>query len=507
MNYPQSCSSDPQVTAFALGQLEGDERVAMEAAVRADLTLQAEVESIRAAAALIEEALAAEMACPEAPAPIPERGVERLVPPVAAGRFRYDEPRRGRSRSVGATLLRFPQLYYVAGGFAAACLAVIVAVQRVEYRTREEAEGTIARIALARQRAAEAAALTAPMVIYINRPEAAPSSTTDPRPVTVRPRLASAGPGPGLPVLWKENPFLRVTQVPQSVLPAEVDAGGYGLVRRLIRQGVRPPAEAIRIEEMLNYFPFRYPTPKGDALFAAALEVASAPWSPAHRLVRIGLQGREAEEKRGSLSGAAAPTLARDVRIRVDFNPASVARYRLIGYDARAGGADERPDEPARGDDVVPGHRVTALYEIVPPGADEDADGPGGAVSEGRAVGRPEPLRLATNTADGARGLAGRELLTVTVQYRLPDEAGGRWLEFPLTDTGAMFEAASADFRFAAAVAQFGMILQASEYRGAATLGDVLAWAAAALPDPADDLGGYRFDFLDLVRRAQGLAE
>jgi Ca-activated chloride channel family protein len=128
-------------------------------------------------------------------------------------------------------------------------------------------------------------------------------------------------------------------------------------------------------------------------------------------------------------------------------------------------------------------------------------------VSEGRAVGRPEPLRLATNTADGARGLAGRELLTVTVQYRLPDEAGGRWLEFPLTDTGAMFEAASADFRFAAAVAQFGMILQASEYRGAATLGDVLAWAAAALPDPADDLGGYRFDFLDLVRRAQGLAE
>ena len=95
----------------------------------------------------------------------------------------------------------------------------------------------------------------------------------------------------------------------------------------------------------------------------------------------------------------------------------------------------------------------------------------------------------------------------MTVWYRLPDESGGRWLEFPLADDWAAFAAASPDFKFAAAVAQYGLILCASSNRGAGRLGDVLAWATAALQEDSEDAGGYRGDFLDLVRRTQTLAE
>lgn len=516
MNQSRITSDDPQLTAFALGELEGAERAAVEAALQVDPALRAEVERIRAAAVRLEMALKAEMIGSPVMAPISRAQAdavaagavgERKEEGAAAGTEVGGERGEGsrRRRSLRAELFRFPRFYYVAGGLAAACLAVVVLVQRDELDTRQEAAATLARIARARSDAA-AAAQGATRVVAI---DLTPSGAGEParveavlpagRATAVRHRTTPASVSAG----GRGKPFARVADQPRSQLPVETEPEGYTQIQRAIRQGLRPPAGTVRIEDMLNFFPFRYPQPKGDACFAAALEVAAAPWHPGHRLVRVGLKGREAEEAGGS------PTLlAKDVRIQVEFNPVQVARYRLIGYDTipAAGGAAVEESEAAG--DVSAGQVVTALYEIIPAGLEipaEEATGPGGQSRYQPAMDALQRGRMARAAA--GRAAANRELLTVTVWYRRPEETGGHWLEFPLEDTGATFEAASPDFRFAAAVAQYGMILRGPLYPSSSTLGDVLAWAAAALPDPVEDLGGHRFDFLDLVRRTQGLTE
>ena len=182
-------------------------------------------------------------------------------------------------------------------------------------------------------------------------------------------------------------------------------------------------------------------------------------------------------------------TIAKDVKIQVEFNPARVASYRLLGYENRVlGHADFRDDRKDAGE-IGAGHSVTALYEITL--ADDAAAAAGGA----------EPLRYrpqppAPAATDAARD---RELLTVKLRWKRPDGDRSVLREVPLTDAGAAFSAAPADFRFAAAVAAFGMILRGSDRRGEATLPLVAAMAAGSL---GRDEGGYRAEFLDLVRRA-----
>ncbi|MCC6415667.1 MAG: von Willebrand factor type A domain-containing protein [Opitutaceae bacterium] len=90
-----------------------------------------------------------------------------------------------------------------------------------------------------------------------------------------------------------ETGFVRVADQPLSTFSADVDTASYANVRRFLNEGRLPPKDAVRIEELLNYFPYRYATPTNDVPFGATLEVASAPWAPEHRLVRIGLKGRE----------------------------------------------------------------------------------------------------------------------------------------------------------------------------------------------------------------------
>ncbi|MEM8600877.1 MAG: von Willebrand factor type A domain-containing protein, partial [Bacteroidota bacterium] len=89
-----------------------------------------------------------------------------------------------------------------------------------------------------------------------------------------------------------ENPFRRVGDAPLSTFGIDVDAASYANTRRFLNSGRLPPADAVRIEEFVNYFSYDYPDPEGDAPFSITTEVAVAPWQPAHRLVRIGLQGR-----------------------------------------------------------------------------------------------------------------------------------------------------------------------------------------------------------------------
>ena len=174
------------------------------------------------------------------------------------------------------------------------------------------------------------------------------------------------------------------------------------------------------------------------------------------------------------VDGLLAP-LAKDLQVEVDFNPEQVRSYRLLGYDAVPVTETATPDR--LGNSVLPGHALTALYEIEPaPGA-------------------------ATSVPGGAKPA---KLLTVRVGYALPEGGARREDEFTLQDRGSRFAEAGADFRFAAAVAAFGEALRAGPEKGAAQLDQVEAWGRAAL---GDDAGGYRSEFLRLVAEAKAAAK
>ncbi len=469
----------------------------------------------------------------------------------------------------------------------------------------------------------------------------------------------------------RDNAFLAALQNPLSTFSVDVDTAGYSNLRRFITSRRLPPADAVRIEELLNYFPFRYSAPTGETPFAVSLEVAEAPWAGGHQLVRIGLKGREIAasarpaanlvflidvsgsmnqpnklplvkeslrllveklrpDDRVSLvtyagnSGLALPstpvarsreifdaidalqpggstngamgihlaydiakanfmgegvnrvilctdgdfnvgvtssgdlvrlieekakskvfltvlgfgmgnlkdgtleqlankgnghygyidnrreaqrmlvddltstlvTIAKDVKIQVEFNPAKVASYRLIGYENRVLAKEDFANDKVDAGEIGAGHTVTALYEIVPVESAAASKVMTAAVEDlryqAKAVAATVPKALAN------------ELLTVKVRYKEPHGDESRKLEFPLAEAGKSFANASVDFRFAAAVAQFGMILRKSEHRGTATLGHVLAWALDSA-NSTDDPRGYRAEFLDLVRQAQEL--
>ena len=480
----------------------------------------------------------------------------------------------------------------------------------------------------------------------------------------------------------RESEFVEVESVPLSTFSIDVDTASYANARRFLQNGRRPPREAVRVEEFINYFPYRYAPPAAgsDAPFAAHLAVSSAPWAPEHLLVRVAVKGREfAPEARppanlvflvdvsGSMSsanklplvkaslrqllgqlraddrvaivtyagasGLALPstpasrggeildaldrlesggstnggmgihlaydiakanfrpegvnrvilctdgdfnvgvtgrsellsliqekarsrvfltvlgfgmgnlkdgtlemladkgngaygyidserearkvfveqvegtlaTIAKDVKIQVEFNPARVASYRLIGYENRALAKEDFNNDQVDAGEVGAGHTVTALYEIVPVGASaaEASD----VVPEVDSLKygpkkRPAPVRRPPTPAPA--GGDSDELLTVKIRYKAPDGDVSRKLEFPLVDRRSAFAAADAEFKFAAAVAAWGMLLRGSPHAGSATCADVLRWAEDGL---AADPGGHRAEFVGLVRRTQGADE
>jgi Ca-activated chloride channel family protein len=887
MNEFQISADDPKLTAYALGELDGDERAAVEAALRLNPALRATVDEIRAAASQLEAALAAEPALDAANGE-PAQGSS------AATGFAPDKdpyPREngnGGFAGAGRKLLRFPGLYYLAGGLAAACFALMLALRgpapapQAEQKTyipltaivtdksNAEAEKPAAEMApvelpkvaaspaqpaaaqpaaattaitpenvateksrfafggaglleqtkkfaeeakdLDRTRDAGAAATPAPRLpensiagtltlsqplqqteppavaakamsepagpviaaaaraesVSVRglptRPQAQLASTAAPQNlsltastqqfgttaaaqpagslaaqpagkdeiITLSPfqvstssdsgyyasstlagtrlntRLADASgsitvmtkqqlqegrflppPPPGARfgrgnteayAYVQDNDFLGARDNPLSTFSIDADTASYTNIRRFIEGGKLPPKDAVRIEELLNYFPYRYapPAAKDDAPFAASLEVTEAPWAPSHRLVRIGLKGREVAtadrpaanlvfllDVSGSMdepnklplvkqsmrmllgklrpddrvaivtyagqSGLALPstpvakareifaaldelaasgstngamgiqlaydvakanfvsgginrvilctdgdfnigvtsqgdlvrlvqdkagsgvfltvlgfgmgnlkdstlelladkgngnygyidtpkeaekllvdqvsgtlvTIAKDVKIQVEFNPEKVESYRLIGYENRLLKKEDFNNDKVDAGEIGAGHTVTALYEIVPVGAEKGRAESGPAVDELRYQ-RKMQSRAAVATFETPEP-ASNELLTVKVRYKKPDGFISHRLDFPLTDAGKRFAEASADFRFAAAVAEFGMILRDSPHKGSGTIGDVVAWAAAASANAADDPGSYRSDFIGLARKAQAL--
>ena len=461
----------------------------------------------------------------------------------------------------------------------------------------------------------------------------------------------------------EDNQFLQATQNPLSTFSIDVDTASYAVVRRFLQGGTLPPKDAVRIEEMLNYFSYNYPVPSEEGPFSASVEVAQAPWALEHRLVRIGLKGQElGMEQRPSsnlvflldVSGSMQPanklpllknamrllvdrlgekdrvaivvyagasglvlpstssdqkgeilaalenlraggstnggsgirlayqtavsnfitggvnrvilatdgdfnvgttnqgdltrliednaksgvfltvlgfgmgnykdstlekladmgngnyayidtinearkvlvdeinatlvTIAKDVKIQIEFNPLQVSAYRLIGYENRLLRKEDFNDDTKDAGEIGAGHTVTALYEIVPAG-------------KGLQIPGVDPLKYQTpmDTTDVAQS---GELLTLKLRYKQPDGETSRLLEFSVRDGGKSYSQASQDFKFAAAVASFGMILRQSPYQGNGTLAAVLELAQEG---KGSDPHGYRGEFLELVKQAREL--
>ncbi len=462
-----------------------------------------------------------------------------------------------------------------------------------------------------------------------------------------------------------ENPFLRVAQNPLSTFSIDVDTASYSNVRRFLSQGTLPPKDAVRIEELVNYFSYDYAPPDGAVPFAAHVEVAACPWHEKHRLARIGIKGREIDNQQREpanlvflldVSGSMQPanklplvkaamrmlvqnltdrdrvaiavyaqasglvldstscevsepildalerlqaggstnggqgiqlaynvaqqnfqpdgvnrvilctdgdfnvgttdqgalvrlieekaksgiyltvlgfgrgnlkdstmekladkgngnygyidtiyearkilvdeisgtlvTIAKDVKTQVDFNPAKVAAYRLIGYENRLLRDEDFLDDTKDAGEIGAGHTVTALYELVPPGAEGDLP-------------KVEPSKYQKPAQPSAAAAESDELFTLRMRYKLPQEEQSQPLELAVTDAGGSFNAATPDFQFAAAVACFGMLLRDSQHQGQSSYDLAIELAQGGR---GQDRGGYRSQFLELVKTAKALA-
>ncbi len=461
-----------------------------------------------------------------------------------------------------------------------------------------------------------------------------------------------------------ENPLRDPMQEPLSTFSVDVDTASYANVRRFLNSGRRPPKNAVRIEELINYFSYDDPAPAGDDPLAVSLEAAASPWHTDRLVVRIGLKAKDIDrgerpagnlvflvDVSGSMSAAnklplvkqslkmlvrelsandrislvtysgnaglklpptsgddketileaidslssggsthgsagielayeqatenfvegganrvllatdgdlnvgitsddaleslirrkaksgvfltvlgfgegnlqdakmeriadngngiyayidglrearkvlveqltgSTITVAKDVKLQVEFNPATVANYRLIGYENRVMAAEDFRDDTKDAGEIGAGHSVTALYEIVPRGV-----APGRGAEPLKYQQQPEPPVL-----KGADGEPSDDLLTVKLRWKEPEGSISTLKEFPLANRGAAFEEASNDLRFASAVASFGMLLRGSKESGEMTYKKVGRIAGEAL---GDDPGSYRTEFTDLVRKA-----
>jgi Ca-activated chloride channel homolog len=457
-----------------------------------------------------------------------------------------------------------------------------------------------------------------------------------------------------------ESGLRRVANDPLSTFSIDVDTASYANVRRFLKDGALPPARAVRIEELINYFRFDYPQPTGDEPFSITTELAPCPWNAKHRLALIGIRGRETPDKApqarnlvflldvsgsmqppdklplvrsamrmlvdtltaqdriaivvyagasglvlpstpgdrketihqaiarleagGSTNGAAGirlayqmarqhfvrggvnrvvlatdgdfnvgvtsqdeliriieeeresrvflsvlgvgtgnlkdstmekladkgngnyayldslhearkvlvreggatlNTIAKDVKIQVEFNPAMVEAYRLIGYENRALRNEDFNNDKKDAGEIGEGHAVTALYEIVPAGT--KAAGPS-----------VDPLRY-QHAPVRTRAASSSEVASVKVRYKAPDGDASRLVTKLLLDSEVPM---SANLAFASAVAEFGMLLRNSEHKGTASYAAV---AARARSFRGSDPEGYRAEFIKLTDLAAAL--
>lgn len=460
-----------------------------------------------------------------------------------------------------------------------------------------------------------------------------------------------------------ENEFKNTSDHPLSTFSADVDAASYSNIRRFIQSGQLPPKDAVRIEEMINYFGYNYPEPKGDEPVSITTEMSEAPWNKNHRLVKIGLKAKSISTEKlpasnlvflidvsGSMQGAnrlellktsmklltnqlrpndkvaivvyagaaglvlpSTPgnqqikikealnkleaggstaggagiklayetaqenfikggnnrvilatdgdfnvgvssdgdmqriieeqrktgiflsvlgfgtgnfkdskmeilankgngnyayidnlneakkvlinefgatlfTVAKDVKLQVEFNPTQVAAYRLVGYENRLLNTEDFKNDLKDAGEMGAAHTVTALYEVIMQGVDDEF------------VKKTDALKYQTKR----QVKLSDELLTIKMRYKNPDENKSKELSVSLANQFNKMENASVDFKFAAAVAQFGLLLRNSEFKQNATFEQCIALARAG---KGEDKYGYRSECIQLIENAKLLTK
>lgn len=460
-----------------------------------------------------------------------------------------------------------------------------------------------------------------------------------------------------------ENGFKNAQDNPLSTFSADVDAASYSNIRRFIQGGQLPPKDAVRIEEMINYFGYDYPQPKGNDPVSITTEMGEAPWNKSHRLVKIGLKAKsintddlpasnlvflidvsgsmagptrlelvktslklladqlrpndkvaivvyagaaglvlpstpgnlkqkikealnnleaggstaggagiklayetakknfidggnnrvilatdgdfnvgassdgdmqrliEEERKSGvflsvlgygmgnykdskmeilankgngnyayidNLSeakkvlinefGSTLFTVAKDVKLQVEFNPAKVTAYRLVGYENRLLNNEDFKDDQKDAGEMGAGHTVTALYEVILKGTKSEF------------VKKRDDLKYISNGITKVSD----ELLTVKMRYKEPAENNSKELSVSLIDKINNLDNASADFKFAAAVAEFGLLIRDSEFKQKASFDNLISLARAG---KGKDDYGYRAEFIQIAENAKLLSK
>jgi Ca-activated chloride channel family protein len=461
-----------------------------------------------------------------------------------------------------------------------------------------------------------------------------------------------------------ENTFLEVENNPLSTFSIDVDTASYSNIRRFINRNSLPPKDAVRIEEMINYFTYEYPQPEGDHPFSIITEISTSPWNPSYRLVHIGLQGKKialdkmppsnlvflidvsgsmdspdklpllqtafkllvnqmrpidrisivvyagaaglilpstpgnyknriiaaidklyaggstaggmgiklayriakqnyirngnnrvilatdgdfnvgvsstselvrlienkrrdgifltvlgfgtgnykdsrmeslADKGNGNYAyidsilearkvllkemGGTLFTIAKDVKIQVEFNPVLVKAYRLIGYENRILKSEDFNDDKKDAGELGSGHSVTALYEIIPKGVSTDLP----------AV---DPLKY-QETRIREHAQRSKEIMTIKFRYKEPSGRESRLIVKPVLDQNIPIDETTNNYRFSAAVAEFGMLLRDSKFKGGSSYDRSLELAQRSV---GRDTEGYRAEFIRLVKMAKLLA-
>jgi Ca-activated chloride channel family protein len=187
--------------------------------------------------------------------------------------------------------------------------------------------------------------------------------------------------------------------------------------------------------------------------------------------------------------GATLVTVAKDVKLQIEFNPARVKEYRLVGYENRVLHPEDFNNDAKDAGDLGAGHQVTAFYEIVPTGsAGNDGD--------------VDPLRYQQPGRPQTRESRSNEFGWVKLRHKAPQGDKSELLQWPIAGNVAELRSVPRDVRFAAAVAEYGLLLRHSKFAEQASYSHVLATASESI---GPDLAGHRTDFLDLVRRAAAL--
>jgi hypothetical protein len=410
---------DPKLTAYALGELSGEERRAVEQALASSPDARAAVHETQQLARLLRRDFTDELEQPVAkPA--------NIMPLPEEQSFWSDA--------------RWPSISIAALLAVAFLVGAVVLGGRFPWSAPAVKEPTT--------------------VVQMEFPSSAPDASD----------VAAAAAS-------RESGFVAVEDAPISAFPLRVGKASYAEMRRAISAGEKPSRDAVRIEEMINAFAYEYPEAESGRAFALVLQAASCPWEPKHRLVRIALKSGER---------------VRAAELQVLFNAARVSSYRLLGFDNRASGNRTADEE------ITAGQTVTALYEVVP------------APNEGQPVASKGPVdALKPNT--GLRPPASidvlpppsAELLTVKLRYR-PSSAPERTdsIEKPLFDSAVDFHNASADLKFAAAVARFGMLLRGDVDPRDANANAIIRWAEEGSVGPS---AAERAEFIQLARKAESL--